>query len=301
MTFDPVPSKDPWAIEDAENLSKQKVWQDPGANNGGPDAAEVARQEFERKEQERKMREQKAAEAQERAAQRKKEEQERNKELRDRADAERRADLARQEQEEAMTAYMGQWILVKARHKDSAAPGDDIADISKDGVCTWKGPYEGWGALPIQVKPGGRVSVVVEGVEHTGCLEGEGGQDKFLQKLRWDDGEIWARKGPAVEEYNGHWSRANDDGTFHAMGKILDAKLTWAGHWGQNKPVTLDPQPGGALFARKGLKDDAGRELHWVILEEDPNKLGSKRLRWSDDDIWYRDDPVVSSEPSGAP
>eukprot|EP00746_Dinoflagellata_sp_MGD_P144697 gnl/MRDRNA2_/MRDRNA2_77400_c0_seq2.p1 gnl/MRDRNA2_/MRDRNA2_77400_c0~~gnl/MRDRNA2_/MRDRNA2_77400_c0_seq2.p1 ORF type:complete len:369 (+),score=85.52 gnl/MRDRNA2_/MRDRNA2_77400_c0_seq2:133-1239(+) len=120
--------------------------------------------------------------------------------------------------------------------------------------------------------------------------------DEFLQRLKWDDGEVWARKGPELAMYNGSWSRATEDadGTLHDltdMGDIKNGVLTWHGRYGNHHPpVKLDYHPGGYL------QSDLDGHPHWVILENDPSNPGTQRLRWSDGDLWFRDDEHKGAE-----
>eukprot|EP00746_Dinoflagellata_sp_MGD_P126965 gnl/MRDRNA2_/MRDRNA2_61662_c0_seq1.p1 gnl/MRDRNA2_/MRDRNA2_61662_c0~~gnl/MRDRNA2_/MRDRNA2_61662_c0_seq1.p1 ORF type:complete len:327 (+),score=85.10 gnl/MRDRNA2_/MRDRNA2_61662_c0_seq1:102-1082(+) len=241
---------------------------------------------------------QRQLEAAERRKQRKKEEEQRKQELRAQAEAEQKKANETKEIKEALAQYAGRWILAKEVNAKGLSVGEEIAEISAEGILTWgpaHGPdHESPAVIP---KPNGILTLMLHGEEHAGCLEGHN-YDTFLQRLRWNDGEIWARVGPKLEDYNGSWSRAKEDsaGGLHEltdMGDLKNGVLTWHGRYGNDHPpVKLEPQPGGHLQSYFGPRN----ELHWVILEEDPKNPGTQRLRWSDDDLWFRDEEHKGKE-----
>lgn len=274
-----------------------------------PSEDEKKKEEERKAEELKEERERKAAEAQEKIAARKREDAKRKQELRDKMDEERKKEEEKKLEDDALASYVGQWVLAKADpikadpkapdhnqgYKQGSAYIDvDVATIDKEGKMKWAHEHSQGRFCQIVVMPGAILQIHLDGENHTACLIG-GKEDSFLQRLRWNDGEVWARKGPTLSEYDGRWRRLNDDGTFQAMGEIKKGILNWADHYGfhKNKPLLLERAPGGALFAQDDLrlhKQEESSNLHWVILEKDPCDMNLQRLRWSDGDIWYRED-----------
>lgn len=240
----------------------------------------------------------KAAKAAERDRQRKREQAQMKQDAADKAALERRMNQLEQERSLALAQYEGQWILSKASNRQNVSSshmfvGTDSAHISKDGVLTWAPSAAGKAIL--NVRPSGVLGLHFQDEEERSAHLVGDFEYPFLQRLRWNDGEVWARKGPSLEDYNGFWSRVEADvmldavgekrKEFTAMAEIRNGMLTWADRFGSNRrPLELERDPGGALFARSGLG-----KVHWVILEEDAENPALQRLRWSDGDVWYRD------------
>lgn len=187
--------------------------------------------------------------------------------------------------------YTGPWILAKAGTNTlgKISIGVEVADIGKDGVISWS-PLFGVNTKPaLKCKQGGTIAVTIAKEEHSAILvhrpQGEY-ENAFLQRLRWNDGEVWARKGPQLSAYNGQWSRFQDSNST-PMGKIENGMLTWDDRFSQGgklctRPWQLERQPSGEL------QIDVEKKVLWVFVEDDPKYPGSQRLRWSDGDIWYR-------------
>lgn len=244
------------------------------------------------KEQRQRERERKDAEAAEQRKLRKQEEQQKRIQELAQADLERQEIQKDKERVDALSQYAGHWVFYKNGSKvrsQNGNPFDDVAHISEHGILTWLNCKD-QNEHTLVPESNGTVGLNLGGSHYYANLRG--GFDKpFLQQLRWNDGEVWARKGPKLEEYNGAWSRAKDDskGDPHSltnMGDFLDGTLTWHERFGSHqKPLKFDHLPGGALHCI--LPQD--EKPHWVIIEDDPLIPGTQRLRWSDGDLWFRD------------
>eukprot|EP00746_Dinoflagellata_sp_MGD_P126315 gnl/MRDRNA2_/MRDRNA2_61196_c0_seq1.p1 gnl/MRDRNA2_/MRDRNA2_61196_c0~~gnl/MRDRNA2_/MRDRNA2_61196_c0_seq1.p1 ORF type:complete len:338 (+),score=82.01 gnl/MRDRNA2_/MRDRNA2_61196_c0_seq1:107-1120(+) len=224
----------------------------------------------------------------------------------------------------ALASIAGRWILAQAKDACIQTVGPEIATIGKDGVLALisaRGTDNTETALVL--KPGGLIEFTASGQEKRcaclshrrhyeeipklpseglpvgdlrACQSAGDNDDSFLHRLRWSDGEVWARTGPKLEEYNGSWSRAKEDQDgklrdLTDMGDIVNGKLTWHGRYGAtHPPLELEHQPGGFL------EGSLGGLLYWVIIEDDPLNRGTQRLRWNDGDLWFRDDAHRGAE-----
>jgi len=114
-----------------------------------------------------------------------------------------------------------------------------------------------------------------DGTEHIASvshfLQDDDG-NTFPQTLQWNNGEVWTRKRPELEELNGHWHKFLPNGKCVPMSLPLSAPT----HHGPNGELEVCISP-----------DSENVEKLWVIMEQDPEHPGTKRLRWSNGQSWY--------------
>eukprot|EP00746_Dinoflagellata_sp_MGD_P022268 gnl/MRDRNA2_/MRDRNA2_152083_c0_seq1.p1 gnl/MRDRNA2_/MRDRNA2_152083_c0~~gnl/MRDRNA2_/MRDRNA2_152083_c0_seq1.p1 ORF type:complete len:467 (+),score=64.00 gnl/MRDRNA2_/MRDRNA2_152083_c0_seq1:232-1632(+) len=142
-------------------------------------------------------------------------------EARDGSDLERQNIQVREQHGLQVVELEGHWVRAKTNSEQGVTPSRitilaDCAYISKEGLLNWA---PGYSADTTRVNldatangtlvqtPDGVLVQMPDGTERKGCLEGDP-ENRFLQKLRWNDGEVWMRKGPELTEGQNEYEAA---------------------------------------------------------------------------------------------
>jgi len=94
----------------------------------------------------------------------------------------------------------------------------------------------------------------------------------FPQMLQWSNGEVWTRKRPELEKLHGHWH------TYLRNCECIPMSVP--------RQTQTNHGPNGELEIIVSRDGDSIEKL-WVLMEPDPEHPGSKRLRWSNGQLWY--------------